>query len=225
MAKKRMTKRVILWSGVLSGLILVVVGLIYLTNSPEPESTTQLINPIPTSGWTLGNPNAPITLVEYSDFQCGNCASYHHIIKRLVKELGNDFQFIFRHYPLRSHANARLAAQSAEAAGLQGKFWEMQDVLFMQQQKWKKIEKTAVEKAFVQYATSLGLDAERFQRDLHSEGVIRRVNDSRQEGQAAGVTGTPTFFINSQRILRNQKPRTFEAFKTLIQSEGSRKKQ
>ena len=222
MAKRSMTRRVMLWSGVLSGLILAVLGLIYFTNSPEPEPTTQLVNPIPTSGWTLGNPTAPITLVEYSDFQCGSCARYHHIVKDLVEELGNDFKFIFRHYSLRNHANAELAARSAEAAGLQGKFWEMQDLLFVQQRKWAKKQRADVENAFVQYASSLGLDIDRFQRDLYSQKVIRKVNDDHQEGRDAGVTGTPTFFLNGRKIAGNQKPQNLEAFKALIQGEGSR---
>ncbi len=224
MVKKRMTKRVMLWSGVLSGLILAVLGLIYLTNSPEPEPTTQLVNPIPTSGWTLGNPTAPITLVEYSDFQCDSCARYHHIMKRLVEELGKDFQFIFRHYPLRNHANAKLAARSAEAAGRQGKFWEMQDLLFVQQKELAKKGKVDVENALVQYATLLGLDVARFQRDLYSQEVIRKVNDDYQEGRDAGVTGTPTFFLNGRKIAGNQKPQNYKAFKAFIQGEGSRQK-
>ena len=224
MAKKRMTKRMMLWSGVLSGLILAVLGMIYLTNSPEPEPTTQFVHPIPTSGWTLGNPTAPITLVEYSDFQCGSCARYHHIMKRLVEELGDDFQFIFRHYPLRTHANAKLAARSAEAAGLQGKFWEMQNLLFAQQMEWAKKGMVDVENAFVQYASLLGLDVVRFQRDLYSQKVIRKVKDDHQEGGDAGVTGTPTFFLNGRKITGNQKPQNYEAFKALIQGEGSRQK-
>ncbi|MBI1927239.1 thioredoxin domain-containing protein, partial [Candidatus Poribacteria bacterium] len=122
-AKRRTIKRAMLWSGLLSGLILLVLGLIYFTKGPTPETATRLADatlpetasqPVdstpeeatsqpthPTSalGWALGNPNASTILVEFSDYQCPRCADYHPMIKRLKEELGDDFLFVFRYYP------------------------------------------------------------------------------------------------------------------------------
>ena len=212
--KKRLIKRMMGWSGLLLGLILAVLGLIYFTDSPEPEAATRLANSIPAVGWTVGNPAALITLVEFSDYQCPTCARYHDMLKRLTEELGDDFQLIFRHYPLQNHRKAELAARSAEAAGRQGKFWEMHDLLFAQQESWSKKAKAEAEKVFVGYAASLNLDVKQFQSDLSSPEVIKRVINDAQEGQRSGVTATPTFFLNGEKI--TQKPRTYEGLRELI---------
>ncbi|MCZ6681327.1 MAG: thioredoxin domain-containing protein [Candidatus Poribacteria bacterium] len=225
--KRRLIKRVAGWSGLVAGLALLVFALIYFTNGPEPETatqltdhpepeaTTQLTDQIPALGWTLGNPDAPITLVEYSDYQCPLCAKYHHIIKRLVEELGDDFHLVFRHYPLQqNHANATLAASSAEAAGRQGKFWEMHHLLFVGQEEWSGKERAEAKEMFLHYAVSLNLDVDQFQRDLHSQAVLKKITNDSQTGRNSGVTGTPAFFLNGQKV--TNKPRTYEAFKAFI---------
>ena len=91
--------------------------------------------------------------------------------KKLIEELGNDFQLNFRHYPLKKHANAELAAKSAEAAGRQGKFWEMHDLIFERQQEWTKKKNEDAKRLFIQYAVSLNLNGQQFQSDLHSHAV------------------------------------------------------
>ncbi len=237
-AKRHTIKRAMLWSGLLSGLILLVLGLIYFTKGPTPETTTRLADatrpetasqPVdsppaeatsqpthPTSalGWALGNPNASTILVEFSDYQCPRCADYHPIIKRLTEELGDDFLFVFRYYPLRQHDKAILAAASAEAAGRQGKFWEMHDLLFIGQKMWSEKAPAEAEKIFVQYAISLNLNAEQFQNALHSQEILDKTTYDYQMGHRSGVTGTPAFFLNGQKII--DLPQTYEAFKDLI---------
>ncbi len=237
-AKRRTIKRAMLWSGLLSGPILLVLGLIYFTKGPAPETATRLADatppeattqPVhstpeeatsqpthPTSalGWVLGNPNASTVLVEFSDYQCPRCADYHPMIKRLKEELGDDFLFVFRYYPLRQHDKAILAAASAEAAGRQGKFWEMHDLLFMGQKMWSEKSPAEAEKIFVQYAISLNLGVEQFQSALHSQEILNKITYDYQMGRRSGVTGTPAFFLNGQKI--TDRPQTYEAFKDLI---------
>jgi len=166
--------------------------------------------------WTKGNVAAQATLVEYSDFQCGTCAGFHFVLKRLMKEMGKDLRFVFRHFPLRRHANAKLAARSAEAAGRQGKFWEMHEALFNKQREWAKEEKEAAEEIFVQYAASLNLNVEQFKKDLRSPKIIEKINEDYQRGSDSGVNATPTFFLNGEKIA--PKLYNYEAFKNLIKS-------
>ncbi|MBW1864254.1 MAG: thioredoxin domain-containing protein, partial [Deltaproteobacteria bacterium] len=166
--KRKLIKSATIWSGVVLGLIFVVLGMIKITSKPQ-SGLTRLADQNSGVNWIKGNKSAQITLVEYSDFQCPSCIHYYRITKRLIEELGNDFQLHFRHYPLVIiHANAMLAAQSAEAAGRQGKFWEMHDLLFEKQQEWGGKKKEDAGKLFVQYAVSLNLNGQLFQSDLHS---------------------------------------------------------
>lgn len=212
--RKRKAKRVAAWSGLLLGLVFLVFGLIYFADKPDPETATQGLHPVPASGRAVGNPDARISLVEYSDYQCRRCAYYHLIVTELVEEVGDEFRLIFRHYPLRNHAHALAAAIAAESAGRQGKFWEMHDLLFSHQEQWAAKEQTEALEIFSQYAASLSLDVFQFHRDFLSQEIIEKVNNDYQEGRRAGVRSTPTFFLNGQKIIN--KPPTYEGFKALI---------
>ena len=158
--------------------------------------------------WVKGAADPAVTIVEYSDFQCPACARYFRITKRLIEELGKDFQLNFRHYPLKQHINAELAAKSAEAAGRQRKFWEMHDLLFERQKEWTRKKNKDTEKLFLQYAASLNLNLEQFKSDLHSQAVTDSVNNDVLSGRLSGVRSTPTFFLNGQKII--DKPRDYE---------------
>ena len=210
-----MTKCIVIWSGVGIGLVILVLGMIKITHPPQlevPGLTTKNSD----AAWTKGNIAAQATLVEYSDFQCGTCAGFHFVLKRLMKEMGEDLRFVFRHFPLRRHANAKLAARSAEAAGRQGKFWEMHDALFNKQKEWAREEKEAAEEIFVQYAASLNLNVEQFKKDLRSPKIIEKINEDYQRGLDSGVNATPTLFLNGEKI--PPKRYNYETFKNLIKS-------
>jgi len=211
--KRRLIKSATIWSGVLFGLIVVVLGMIKITSRPQ-SGLTWLADQNSVINWIKGSKSAQIILVEYSDFQCPACARYSRITKRLIEELGDDFQLNFRHYPLKQHTNAELAAKSAEAAGRQGKFWEMHDLLFERQKEWTKKKNEDTGKLFVQYAVSLNLNVEQFQSDFHSQAVTNKVHNDARSGRISGVKGTPTFFLNGQKI--TDKPRNYETFKNLI---------
>src|SRR5713226_5500137 len=140
-----------------------------------------------------GPADAPVTLVEYGDYECPHCGRARSIVKQIQHRMGAHLRFVFRHFPLReSHPHAEHAAEVAEAAGAQGKFWQMHDRLFERQ--------FALEdENLVEYAAELGLDAPRVARELAAHLYKAQVRDDFMSGVRSGVNGTPTFFINGVR--------------------------
>ena len=143
--------------------------------------------------WVRGPADAPVTLLEYGDFECPFCGQAFRELKRLEQSVGDQVRFAFRHFPLvQVHPHAQLAAEAAEAAGAQGKFWEMYDTLFMNQQALGPSDLLA-------YADDLGLDGPRFSRDVQEHRFLPKVRRDFMAGVRSGVNGTPTIFINGQR--------------------------
>jgi len=145
-----------------------------------------------------GSADAPITLEEFGDFQCPPCGLLSGPIKQIEHEFAPKVRVIFHNFPLATHQHARTAACAAEAAGLQGKFWQMHDLIYQQQKEWSKA--TDAQPLFNSYAGILGLDLERFKKDLASEQVQERVNADQKRGTALGVQNTPTIFMNNKAI-------------------------
>ncbi len=144
----------------------------------------------PTRDHLRGPDAAAITLLEYGDYECPYCGRAEPIVRRLVEEFGGRVRFAFRHLPLPDvHPNAALAAQAAEAAGAQGRFWEMHELLFAHQDALQPHH-------LIEYARELGLDVERFTEDLREHRFASRVGQDVSSAEEAGVAGTPTFFIN-----------------------------
>lgn len=162
--------------------------------------------------WTKGSVGAPTKLIEYSDFQCPACAAYYPMVKAIVNDLGDNIYFEYRHFPLPQHHNASLAAQAAEAAGRQGKFWEMHDKIFDNQTSWS--EKPNPKQEFVNYAESLNLNINQFNSDIDSKAAIDSVKNSYAAGVSDQVDSTPTFLLNDKKIAN---PRSLEEFKQIIQ--------
>jgi protein-disulfide isomerase len=156
-------------------------------------TAAQLTPAVTPADHAAGPDDAPITLVEYGDYECPYCGMAYPIVERARKALGNQLRFVFRHFPLaEAHPHARLAAQAAEAAGAQGKFWEMHGTLFEHQDALEPDD-------ILGYARSLGLDLARFTRELESGMYSRKVRDDFRSGVRSGVNGTPTFFVNGAR--------------------------
>jgi NhaA family Na+:H+ antiporter len=156
------------------------------------NKTTKLSLPVGDGDHTLGPENARVTLVEYGDLECIHCRQVHPIIKRLRRRLGNRLHYVFRHFPIRSiHPHAQMAAEATEAAGAQGKYWEMHEYILERQDQLDNAN-------LVQYAAELGLDLERFQRELDERVYAEKVNQDFQSGVESGINGTPSFFINGQ---------------------------
>jgi diadenylate cyclase len=136
---------------------------------------------------------APVTLVEYGDFECPYCGRMYPVVKELRERMGDRLRFVFRHFPLDSvHPHARRAAEAAEAAAAQGRFWEMHDLLF-------ESRDDLDDEALRRFATRLGLDLARFEDDLAERRHAPHVREDRLDGERSGVEGTPTFFINGAR--------------------------
>lgn len=165
--------------------------------------------------WVKGNAESQVTLVEYSDFQCPACGAYQPLVKQLMQEFGDKIQFVYRHFPLSQiHANAEGAAFASEAAGKQGKFWEMHDLLFANQAVWSK--SPIAGQLFEKYASELGIDLAQFKTDVRSSEVKGKVRNDYLSGVAFGIEGTPTFFLNGKKL---ENPRSYEQFKAIILNE------
>lgn len=148
---------------------------------------------------TIGPPNAPVMLEEFGDFECPPCALLHPVLKTMEREFGDRLRVTFREFPLvPTHPHALAAARAAEAAGLQGKFWEMHDLLFETQKAWHG--SFDVRPIFEGYATRIGLDLERLRRDSTGEVVERRIFLDGKRAHSLGVRGTPTVFLNGREV-------------------------
>ena len=153
-----------------------------------------LTPPVGASDHRAGTSAAPITLVEYGDFECPSCGEAYPVVRSIQRELGKSLRFVFRHFPLtQAHPHAQRAAEAAEAAGAQGRFWEMHDLLYQHQQALEDDD-------LLQYGNALRLDVDRMAAELAAGTYARRVRDDFQSGVRSGVNGTPTFFINGERF-------------------------
>lgn len=149
--------------------------------------------PIGPEDHVLGRADARITLVEYGDFQCPFCAAAYGEVNELQRALGPTLRFAYRHFPItQSHPYALPAAEAAEAAGAQGRFWDMHQILFERQGEIHP-------DAFPEFAAEIGLDVDRFVRDLVENRFLAKVRRDFASGVRSGVNGTPTFFVNDVR--------------------------
>ena len=152
-----------------------------------------LTPPVGSRDHVVGSTHATVTLVEYGDFECPLCGRAYTELKRVLRQVGGKVRFVFRHFPMtEEHPHAQHAAEVAEAAAAQGKFWEMHDLLYQRQA-------ALGDEDLVAYARELGLDAERVRRELAAHVYAARVREDVVSGTSSGVTGTPRFFINGRR--------------------------
>jgi protein-disulfide isomerase len=147
-----------------------------------------------------GYVNAPVTLDEYGDYECPPCGKLAEPLKKLESDYGDKVRVIFHHFPLPVHAHAMEAACAAEAAASQGKFWEMHDLIYKEQTNWSSKAADA-RKMFLSFAGMLGLDVDRFTRDMDSEAIKERVQGEHEKGASIGVKSTPSIFINNKYVL------------------------
>jgi protein-disulfide isomerase len=145
-----------------------------------------------------GPANAAVTLEEFGDFQCPPCGGLEGPLQQIERDYASSLRVIFRNFPFPNHEHAYAAAYAAEAAGLQGRFWEMHDLLYREQAVWAKTND--VQSLFNSYAGMIGLDLEHFKKDAGGEEVKAKVESDRKRGEALGVKNTPTIFINNQSV-------------------------
>jgi protein-disulfide isomerase len=158
-----------------------------------------------------GNPKAAITIVEYADFECGHCKLVVPVVEEFVKK-HPDVRVVYKHLPLTAHVMARSAAIAAEAAGRQGKFWEMHSALFATQE-------ILSEELLRSHATAMGLDMKKFEADMKDAALAKKVDDSRSEALALGIAGTPAFAIDGRLF---ELSRTVSSFETRLRMEAAR---
>jgi len=167
------------------------------------SAATPLPQASPTATIPIEKPNvkvsSPVVLEEYGDYQCPPCGLLYPVLKDIEHEYGKQLQIVFHHFPLtKIHKNAMNAARAAEAARNQGKFWEMHDRLYRNQNAWKDLDDPRP--MFIQYARELGLNTDRFTRDLDSPDVEQRIAADMQKGTSIGITGTPTLLIDGNML-------------------------
>ena len=204
--------------------ILILVGAVFFFSKMDSSSSSDSNSSTPVSqenqkllevvsdDYIKGNKDASVTIVEYLDFECEACGAYYPLVKQLAEEFKNDVRFVNRYFPLPGHKNGLPAALAVEAAGKQGKYWEMHNILFDNQKTWGE-KQSPDPSIFEGYAKQIGLNMEQFKKDVGSNEVKERVNRDKNSGTKLGVSGTPTFFLNGEKI---PNPKTPEDFKTFI---------
>lgn len=197
-AQKANMKKVLKYLGMLAIPVVIVVGIIFASRGSSTTAPIPLPSAITTDDWTKGNPEALVTLVEYSDLQCPMCAYFNPLVNRVIEDYGDQVLFAYRHFPLSIHQNSQTSARAAEAAGKQGKFFEMSNILFAKQNEWGILPNPQT--AFESYATSLSLDTAQFIADYNSSEVKDLVKADLTSAERAGLRGTPTFFVNGIEI-------------------------
>jgi protein-disulfide isomerase len=185
--------------------------------APAPRRPTVDFNkvynlPIGTSA-IKGKKEAPITITEFSDFQCPYCSRVQPTLKQVLDAFPDDVKLVYKDFPLSFHQQAKNASKAARAAGEQGKYWEMHDLLFRDFNK-------LTDDSYKQYATELKLNVEKFLADYNSSKYDKLIQDDINLGRASGVTGTPTLFVNGKRMQR----RSFDDFKARIEEIKKEKK-
>ncbi len=192
--------------------LIALFGIFAVTSKKDSNTNTTTNSKATLSNNVTGKNSKKVTLVEYGDFQCPACGQYHPIVKQLVEEYQNDIQFQFRNFPLQTiHPNARAGARAAEAAAKQGKYWEMHNLLYEQQNAWT--ESNTAKAIFQGYAKQLGLNTAKFDTDFASEEVNGIISADYNEGVKLGINSTPTFFLQGKKI---KNPGTLDEFKKLI---------
>jgi|SRR6185503_8777756 len=211
-----MSKEAKILSIIAGVVILGGVGLFMLTDRSEPEAVgkpTDSQSLVRETSHTVGPSDAKVTVVEFADFQCPTCAAVNPMVKKAMEAYKDkSVRFVYRYFPLRSiHKNAQISAEAGEAAGAQGKFWEMETLLYANQTEWESaIDPLPI---FASFATQLGLDADKFKSEIQSGKYRDVVNADYDDAVKLNLQGTPTFFINGEKLT---KVPTLDDMKTKI---------
>jgi protein-disulfide isomerase len=209
---KRVCRRTAFWLLVVLALGGGALGMTELASRRlEDKGPVITVDAITTEDWVKGNRDAKAVLIEYSDLQCPACAQYYPLLEKITEELGDKLAVAYRHFPLPNHRNAKPAAYAAEAAGRQGKFWEMHDIIFDNQDVWK--DKRNAEEVFINYAQTLNLNVDQFKTDFASKEIRKMIDGAYQNAVGLRLNSTPTFFLNGKKL---SSPRNYEAFRNII---------
>lgn len=172
-------------------VIVLVIGAVFLLSKPEFGYEQQKLIPAGTA--TIGNINAKVVLVEFSDFQCPACRAYQPTVDLINQKYGDRLLFAYRHFPLPQHQYSRLGAEAFEAAGEQGKYWEMYDYLFTNQD-------SLAQDFILNAGAKVGIDQNKYQERVKANKFADKIQKDWEDGQSLGINGTPTFFLNGKKI-------------------------
>ena len=187
----KLTSESKLFLGIIA-VTIVIIGLASIVmTKPAPAFTKEDL--IPAGTYTKGNPQAKVTLVEFSDFQCPACLAAKPTVDAILKAHPNDLLFAYRNFPLNQHPFSHQSAQAAESAGIQGKYWDMYDLLFANQEKF-------ADSLFPELAKSLDLDLTKFDSDMKNETLKTKILNDISAGTRFGVNSTPSFFLNGKKL-------------------------
>lgn len=196
------------------GLGAVILAIVLFNFTSQPTTKAPLVER--TGLYVKGSPAARITVTEFADFQCPACRVANDLSNQILAAYPSDVRFVFRHFPLSGHLNAMISAQAVEAAGAQGKFWEMHDILYEKQAEWgdtvNSLSRQQVLDLFKGYAEQIGLDQVAFVQAIENNAYADVINQDISAGSASGVNATPSFFVNN--VLIGQP--SFEAIKSEI---------
>lgn len=210
-----MTDQVKLLIGIgLATLLILVVGVAVVSktsNSNTPAKPVDSSLLIKSDSNKLAGANSKVTIVEFGDYQCPACGAVHPLVKQVVDANKDTLTFVFRNFPLSQHANALVAAEAAEAAGAQGKYWEMHDKLYENQTEWSD-SKNPVD-IFVGYAKDLELDTTKFKQEVSDKKYSAKITADQDDGNRLGVNATPTFYIDGAQFSGD-----YSNFKSQIES-------
>jgi protein-disulfide isomerase len=195
---------------IFSAVAIGVLGwLVVVSNGSKIDLKNVDINAIQTGNdkngnigdYIYGKVDSKVTLIEYADYQCPGCASEHPKLKAILEDYKDKIRFVFRNFPLTTiHANAKAAAGATEAAGLQGKYWEMHNKIYENQSAWSSLSDSERTSFFANYAKDLGLDVNKFNTDIASQAISDKINYDKSLGDKAGVKSTPSFYLNGTSL-------------------------
>lgn len=201
---------------ILTLVVAAIIGVFVLAGGKKTSGDSKFTGDprqVQADDWTEGPVDAKVTLIEYGDFQCPGCGALFPALEQIKSELGDKFLFVFRHFPLTSiHPNAMAAHRAAEAAGKQGKFFAMHDLLYARQVQWSNAGNAA--SIFETFAQELGLNPEQFKTDVASQAVFDKIARYQDSGNQLGLTSTPSLILNGQKI---DNPATMDELKQVLE--------
>ena len=208
-----MTKESKIILAIIGVVIVAAIGLVsYINSTGVTNSPTAMAEKlVRDNSHTLGK--GKVQVVEFGDYQCPACGEAYPITKKLISDFDGKITFVFRNFPLPMHANAQAAAEAAEAAAAQGKFWEMHDKLFSTQNQWSALYQP--NDTFVSFAKELGLNTDTFTNDITNKAHKDYIEQDKSDGYALGITGTPTFYVNGKQ----QAKFDYDSLKKAIEAE------
>jgi protein-disulfide isomerase len=215
--------------GIIATVILIAGG-VFLMSRGSSSGAKQISSDIlvPKNAYIAGgivqgsylpaSSTAKLTLVEFGDYECPACIEYHPFVKQILSDFSGQVNYVFRNFPLSQHANAPISAYAAEAAGLQGKYWQMHDKIYESTTEW--VASTDAKSIFIGYAGALGLDIKKFTGDIDSDAIKNKVQSDISDGNLVKLNATPTFYLNGVKV--GSLTGSYANFKSIISAELSK---